>query len=118
MAEEKEIIEDENKIGTVVAEDIEFRGTLKFKNSLKIKGFFEGKIETDGHLIVGQEATVSADMRANTVSVSGVANGKITATKHIELFNKSTTNCDISTPDLFIENGASFNGTAIMVKNK
>ena len=36
MAEIKEIVEDENKIDTVIAEDIEFRGTLKFKSSLKI----------------------------------------------------------------------------------
>jgi hypothetical protein len=50
----REIVEDENKISTVIADDIEFRGRLVFKNSLKIKGFFEGKIETKGHLMIGQ----------------------------------------------------------------
>ena len=32
MSDIKEIVEDENKIDTVIADDIDFRGTLKFKN--------------------------------------------------------------------------------------
>jgi cytoskeletal protein CcmA (bactofilin family) len=116
MEDLKEIVEDENKISTVIADDIEFRGRLVFKNSLKIKGFFEGKIETKGHLIVGQEATVSADIKANVVSVNGIVNGKIKAAQRIELFNKSVTRCDIVTPELFIEKGSQFNGTCIMTE--
>ena len=59
MAEVKEIIEDENKIGTVMADDISFRGRIVFKDSLKIKGNVEGTIESDGHLVIGMEAKVS-----------------------------------------------------------
>ena len=35
MTENNEIVEDENKIDTVIADDIEFRGKVIFKNSLK-----------------------------------------------------------------------------------
>ena len=63
MADSKEMVEDENKIGTVIGDDIEFRGTLSFKKSLKIKGFFEGKIETDGHLLVGNDPWKGVDVR-------------------------------------------------------
>lgn len=114
MNEIKEIVEDENKIGTVVADDIEFHGRLVFKNSLKIKGFFEGRIETKGHLIIGQEAKVSADIKAGIVSVNGAINGKINATQRIELFSKSATNSDLVTPELYIERGSVFNGTCVM----
>ena len=114
MEDLKEIVEDENKISTVVADDISFRGRLAFKNSLKIKGFFEGKIETKGHLIIGQEATVSADIKAGVVSVNGTVNGKIKAVQKIELFNRSTTRCDLVTPELYIERGSQFNGTCVM----
>ncbi len=116
MDDIKEIVEDENKISTVIADDIEFRGRLVFKNSLKIKGLFEGKIETKGQLIIGQEATVSADIKANVVSVNGTVNGKIKAVQRIELFSKSTTNCDIISPELYIERGSLFNGTCIMTE--
>ena len=118
MPDIKEIVEDENKIGTVIAEDISFRGTLQFKNSLKIKGFFEGKIETDGHLIIGQEATVSADILAGVVSVNGTVKGKLKARDRIELFSKSNTSGDIITRDLYIEKGSHFNGTCIMNRDK
>ena len=81
MSEIKEIVEDENKIDTVIADDIDFRGTLKFKNSLKIKGKFEGKIISDGQLIIGRESVTSADINASIVSISGTVNGKIKAGK-------------------------------------
>ena len=117
MPDIKEIVEDENKIDTVMADDIKFRGKLVFKNSLKIKGFFEGTIETDGHLIVGQEALVNADINAGTVSVNGSVNGRIKSTNSIMLFVNSKTKCDLITPDIYIEKGSSFNGTCIMADN-
>ena len=114
MADIKEVVEDENKIGTVINNDIHFKGTLKFRNSLKIKGSFEGKIETDGHLIIGEEAKVSADINAGIVAVNGNLNGKINSSKRIELYEHSKTKADLVSPDLFVETGASFNGTCIM----
>ena len=114
MSDIKELVEDENKIDTVIAEDIEFKGTLKFKNSLKIKGKFEGKIFSDGHLIIGRESNTSAEINATTVSVSGNINGKIKAAKKIELYKKSKTSADIVAPEIVMESGAVFNGTCIM----
>lgn len=116
MAENKEIIEDENKIATVIAPDINFKGTLKFKNSLKIKGGFHGKIESEGQLIVGKDADITADILSKNVSVDGTVRGKIKATQKIELMRKSSTSGDLITQDLTIESGARFNGSAIMVK--
>lgn len=114
MSDIKELVEDENKIDTVIAEDIEFRGTLKFKNSLKIKGKFEGKIISDGHLIIGRESNTSADINSSIVSVSGNINGKVKAVKKIELYKKSKTSADIIAPEIVMESGAVFNGTCIM----
>lgn len=118
MTEIKEMVEDENKIGTVMAEDINFRGTLIFKDSLKIKGSFEGKIETDGLLIIGQGALVNADIKANIVSVNGFVSGRIKATDSIELYINSKTNCDLVTQNIYIEKGSSFNGNCIMIDKK
>jgi cytoskeletal protein CcmA (bactofilin family) len=118
MAEQKEIIEDENKINTVIAPDINFKGTLKFKNSLKMKGGFHGKIDAEGHLIIGKDADITADITSKTVTIDGTVRGKIKATQKIELNKKSSTSGDIITQDLVIESGAAFNGSAIMVKEK
>jgi cytoskeletal protein CcmA (bactofilin family) len=114
MSDPKELVEDENKIDTVIADDITFRGSLVFKNSLKIKGAFEGKIDTDGQLIIGREAKVSADVKAGEVDISGQFNGKIRASRKIELLKKSRTGGDIVAPDVTMESGSVFNGTCIM----
>ncbi len=114
MTEKREIVEDENKIDTVIADDIEFKGSLKFKNSLKIKGKFEGKIDTEGQLIIGREATISADIKAKIVSVNGEVHGKIKSTQRTELYKKSKVSGDIVTPDLIMESGSILNGTCIM----
>ncbi len=114
MTDNNEIVEDENKIDTVIADDIEFRGKVIFKNSLKIKGLFEGQIETDGHVIIGQEAKVSSQIKAGVVSVNGEVSGRIKANKCIELFNNSKINCDLITPSIYIEKGCLFNGTCLM----
>ena len=118
MPDVKETVEDENKIGTVIADDIHFKGHLKFKNSLKIKGKFEGKIETDNHLIIGREAVVSADVQADVVSISGNFSGKIKTGQRIDLYKKSRTSGDLLTPELNIEGGSLFNGTCIMEEKK
>lgn len=114
MSDVKEVVEDENKIDTVIADDIDFRGTLKFKNSLKIKGKFEGKIISDGQLIIGRESVTSADINASLVSISGTVTGKIKASKKIELFKKSRISADMVAPEIIMEGGAVFNGTCIM----
>lgn len=118
MAETKELIEDENRIGTVVAEDIHFKGRLVFKDSLKIKGRFEGQIESSGHLIIGQEAKISASIIAETISVDGSVNGRLKAGKSIELHKRSNTSGDIIAPQLVIDKGALFNGTCVMVHDE
>lgn len=116
MAEVKEIIEDENKIDTVIADDIDFKGKIVFKNSLKIKGKFQGKIETTGHIIMGQESEISADIITGTITNNGTFNGKIQASKLIELNKKSSTRGDLVTPDIIVEKGAYFSGTCITEK--
>ncbi len=114
MSENKVVLEDENKIDTVLADDIDFKGKLIFKNSLKIKGSFEGKIETSGNLIIGQEAVVNADVNAGVVSINGKISGRISANRYIELYSKSKTDCDLITPNIYVEKGSIFNGTCIM----
>ena len=40
---------EEKDVDTVLAEDIDFSGTMKFKKSLMIKGKFDGEIDAEGN---------------------------------------------------------------------
>lgn len=107
-----EIIESE--IDTVLAEDIDFTGELKFSKSLMIKGKFDGKINADGHLFVGQNAYVKAEIKTGKLTCYGKIDGPVFAKERVELSKESILNGDVTTPDIIIESGCKFNGRCIM----
>jgi len=45
---------DESDIDTVLADDIEFDGTMSFNRSLMIKGKFKGDIKAAGDLFIDE----------------------------------------------------------------
>jgi cytoskeletal protein CcmA (bactofilin family) len=105
-----------SKIDTTLAEDIIFKGLLKFKDSLQINGIFEGKIETSGHLIIAEKASVRADIETQTISVAGKLDGNIQKAEKVHFASTSEINGDIFSRDLIIEAGARFNGVCVMNK--
>ncbi|MFN3411632.1 MAG: polymer-forming cytoskeletal protein [Exilispira sp.] len=107
-----EIIESE--IDTVLAEDIDFTGELKFSKSLMIKGKFDGKINADGHLFIGPNAYVKAEIRTGKLTCYGKIDGPVFAKERVELSKESILNGDVTTPDIIIESGCKFNGRCIM----
>jgi len=108
---------NESQIETVLAEDIHFKGTLRFKNSLLIKGQLKGEIHTEaGHLLLGETSKVNATIKANRISSRGDIIGNVEAREKMELFAGASLNGDIITPDLMIESGVHFNGNCTMNK--
>ncbi|MCX7881905.1 MAG: polymer-forming cytoskeletal protein [Brevinematales bacterium] len=106
---------DESMIDTVLADDIDFQGTMRFNKSLMIKGRFEGKIEATGHLIIGPKAVINADVKAGVVTNYGQINGNVEGLERVELLHNAKLTGDIKTPDLIIETGCMFNGNCTMV---
>ena len=104
----------EGKIVTVIADDLEIRGTIRFKTSVMLKGVFEGEILSEGLLVVGPTAKVTATISTKTLVSHGEITGNVTATEQVTLKNTSLHNGDVSTPNIIIENGAVFNGSCAM----
>ncbi len=105
---------EEKDVDTVLADDIDFSGTMKFKKSLMIKGKFDGKIDADGHLILGPNAIIKAAIKAGIVTNYGKIIGNVEALQKIELFKGAELNGDVKTPNLIIESGCIFNGNCQM----
>ncbi|MFW6181763.1 MAG: bactofilin family protein [Spirochaetota bacterium] len=105
---------EEKDVDTVLAEDIDFSGTMKFKNSLMIKGKFDGQIDATGHLILGPHSEVKATIRAGVVTNYGKVTGNVEAIEKLELLKGAELNGDVKTPDLIIESGCTFNGKCTM----
>jgi len=105
---------DEKSITTIIAEDLEIKGTVKFKSSLMIKGVLEGEIISEGLLIVGPTAKVTATITTKNFISHGEVTGNVTASEQVVLKGTSLHNGDIATPNITIESGAVFNGSCAM----
>ena len=119
MAKEKELnnkeSEEEKEIQTILADDIDFTGNLKFTTSLKIKGKFSGEIDSTGHLFIGKDANVKANVKVRFITIYGKVKGNVEASEKIELFSGAELIGDIKTPDFIIQSGCVFNGNCVMV---
>jgi cytoskeletal protein CcmA (bactofilin family) len=109
---------EEKDVDTVLAEDIDFSGTMKFQNSLMIKGKFDGQIDAVGHLILGPNAIVKATIRAGIVTNYGKIIGNVETIKKLELLKGAELSGDVKTPDLIIESGCIFNGKCTMTSGE
>jgi len=106
---------DESEIDTVLANDIKFKGKLKFTKALMIKGNFEGEINSpDGKLFIDEDAKIKAEIEAHIVANRGYIKGRIKAIDKLEMYNGSVIQGDISCQDLYVESGANFNGNSKM----
>jgi cytoskeletal protein CcmA (bactofilin family) len=105
---------DDEKVTTVIADDLEIRGTVKFGSSLMTKGVIEGEIISDGLLIVGPTAKVSATITTKNLISHGVIEGDVTAGDRAILKKTAVHTGNITTPSIIIESGSLFNGACIM----
>ncbi|MEE8441406.1 MAG: polymer-forming cytoskeletal protein [Spirochaetia bacterium] len=105
---------DESTLQTVLAEDIDFDGELRFSEPLLIKGTVKGTVVSDTDLYINPDATVAATITARKVSVKGQVIGDIHARGRLELFASARVQGNVSTPDLIVQSGSLLNGSCKM----
>jgi cytoskeletal protein CcmA (bactofilin family) len=105
------------KITTTLGRETSFNGVLRFKESLKIDGTFEGEIESPGFLFIENGATVKANIKVGSVVVGGVVRGNIEASERLEMLTTGKVFGNIRTAKLNIADGVVFEGKCEMIKN-
>jgi cytoskeletal protein CcmA (bactofilin family) len=104
------------KIVTILGKETNFNGILRFKESLKIDGRFEGEIESPGFLYIENGATVTADIKVGAVVIGGVVRGNIEASDRLEMLATGKVFGNIRTAKLNIADGVVFEGKCEMIK--
>lgn len=102
---------------TVLGNETSFRGVMKFRESLKIDGFFEGNIESSGSLYIEKDAEVRARIKVGTLVVGGKIFGNIEASERLEMLESGKIFGNIKTPNLKLAEGVEFDGECDMIKN-
>jgi len=106
-----------DKIKTTLGKETNFNGTMKFKESLKIDGKFQGEIISPGFLYVECGATVKANIKVGSIIIGGVVRGNVEALDKLEMLGTGQVFGNIRTAKLKIADGVVFDGKCEMIKN-
>lgn len=112
--DEKEKGQRSDEIIAFLGKGTEFKGVITYEGTVRIDGKVEGEIITQGTLIVGETATIDAEISAGVVVSGGKITGNVRASQRVHLLTKSVLNGSLNTPNLIIEEGVSFNGKCEM----
>ena len=110
--ESRKVSIDESK--TILGSNALFKGELTFQGTLCIDGHFEGKLTTNGTLIVAEQGDVLADIEAKAVICKGKIKGNIMASQKVEMSSTGRIMGNVQTPALGIELGAVLMGKCNM----
>lgn len=91
-----------------------FEGHLQFSGTLRIDGSLKGTIQTEDHLVIGENGILEAEVHAGTVSISGKVTGVVNAKEKVVIHPKGRVSGEIHSPALIIEQGAIFDGKTFM----
>ena len=104
----------EEKVTTVIAEDIHIKGSLRFETSLLIMGSLEGEITSEGLLVVGPTAKINATIVTKRLISHGEIQGDVTASEQVVLKKTAVHMGNITTQNIIVESGSLVNGSITM----
>jgi len=105
---------EEDRIKAYMGEGAVFNGSLSFEGTVRIDGKFEGQVNTDDTLIIGETGHLRAEIFAGTVICLGRVEGTIIASKKVEIHSNSRVAGNIKSPALYIELGGILDGSCDM----
>jgi cytoskeletal protein CcmA (bactofilin family) len=103
-------------ISAFVGKGVEFKGTITYSGTVRIDGYLDGEIHTDGVLLIGEEAVIQAKITAGTIVSKGKVTGEVVAKECVKLRAPAVMNASVKTPVLSMEDGVLFNGALEMAQ--
>lgn len=102
---------------TVIGSNSTLYGELRCQADVRIDGTFEGVLEIEGNVLVGDTGKVNADIHAKNVSVAGAVRGDISG-KKVQLLRTARVWGNISASAITTEEGAFIDGKLTMVQHE
>ena len=99
---------------TILGASATLKGDLKSQANIRLDGTFEGALEIDGNVLVGETAKITADIHAKNVSIAGAVRGNVSG-KKVQLLRTARVWGDISASAISTEEGAFIDGKITMV---
>jgi cytoskeletal protein CcmA (bactofilin family) len=99
-----------------VGKGVEFKGVITYDGTVRIDGLLDGEIHTEGILLIGEDAVITAKVSAGTIISKGKITGDLMAREKVKLLSPAVFNGSVKTPMLSIEEGVLFNGSCEMAR--
>lgn len=101
---------------TVLGPTTTLQGDLKSRANVRLDGTFEGTLEIDGNVLVGETAKITADIHAKNVSIAGAVRGNVSG-KKVQLLRTARVWGDINATAIATEEGAFIDGKITMISH-
>lgn len=108
---------DDISINTIIGKGSEIKGNVKVNGFVRIDGDIDGNLETDGNVIVGENARIRGNITAKSIILGGIILGNIFATDSVKVLEESVVIGDILSHKVQIEDSAIINGKCISIRN-
>lgn len=104
---------NEDEVKAFLGRGAEFVGKLIFSGIVRIDGKFSGEIY-GGTLVVGESASLEAEINVNTAIISGNVLGQVEVKERLEIHPPGKVCGHVKTPVFVIKEGGIFEGVSRM----
>lgn len=101
---------------TFISHQVEVKGEIHTKGSLRLDGKVEGIINAEGDIILGEKGMVKGEIKARNVMIAGLMEGNVSAAGRLEVSPSGRVNGDVACDVLAVEEGGIINGMIKMKK--
>ncbi len=106
--------QEENQAETIVGPSVKVEGELSSQGNVRIDGQVAGNIQTTQNLAVGEQAMISANIKALNIVIAGKVKGNVTAEEALEITETGQVEGDIAAKIISISPGAILRGQCQM----
>lgn len=101
---------------TIISSGTNIDGTLKAAGTLRVDGVFNGTMNVEGSVIIGEGGYVKGNIRTDKIVIAGKVEGNIYSNGTLELTSNGRLYGDIEVKNIIIADGAIFQGKCIMAQ--
>jgi len=109
---------DDISINTIIGNGSAIKGNLKINGFVRVDGDIDGNLETDGNIIIGENARIRGNITAKSVIIGGIILGNIMAEESIRLLSNAVVIGDILSHKVQIDDLATIHGHCISIKDQ
>ena len=109
---------DDISINTIIGKGSAISGNMKVNGFIRIDGDIDGSLETDGNVIVGENARIRGDLTAKSVIIGGIIKGNITASESVKILAEAAVIGDVISRKVQVDGSAIIHGHCISLKDE